>query len=144
MRYFLLALLVLSLLNPALHAQDCSKVNSKKGKYENTVIYSGLTRSNESYSVLLKKELDRSAGRETATYHLFFNVASREVFTDIKLQQRDSIQFILEDRSTVTFGDVKPSNNPMGFCCSLGFDVDLTEEQWGRVAGTTITEIVLY
>ena len=78
-------------------SQDCSGVSAKKDKQKLVETFSGITSSDEFYSLLISKEIGRGEKEMPVNYKLFLNVASRVLFPDNVLQTTGTLEFIFSD-----------------------------------------------
>jgi len=108
--------------------QDCRGVSGKKNQEQRIEIFTGITNSEDFYSLLIQKEINLgNAG--TPKYILYLNAASKVLLSDSVLDSKGSIEMQLLDGSKVIYENAKAYNNPLGYCCMLGFKVYLPEEE---------------
>lgn len=71
-------------------------------------------------------------------------MASRVLFNDSILETTGTFEFVFSDGSSVVFNNVQPLNNPMGYCCSLGFTCKLANEQFEQLTRQPFEKIIAF
>lgn len=123
--------------------QNCFCISGTKDKEKGTETIGGVTNSKDFYSLLIQKVIHQSDTTVKPTYIFYLNAASRVLLSDSMLKTTGVMKLQLLDNSTVTYDSVSYYNNPLGFCCSLGFKVYLTEEQVIAIAKNPIVSITV-
>ena len=108
--------------------QNCSLISGKKDKQKRVETVSGITNSKDFYSLMIQKELNYADTSISSKYLLFLNAASRVQFTDSVLNTTGTFQLKLLDGSAINVEGVSFINNPLGFCCTLGFKAYVNED----------------
>jgi hypothetical protein len=110
-------------------AQNCSCVDTYKNKKKGTETTSGITSSNDFYSLLIQKEKNYKDLSQDIKYILLLNAASRVVLSDSITNSKGIIELQLIDNSTMVLENATCFNNPMGFGFCIAFKVIVTKEQ---------------
>jgi hypothetical protein len=123
------------------YGQNCSVISGTKDKKNGTESIGGITNSKDFYSLLIRKTLNRTDNSLRPIYTIDFVAASRILLTDSLLDTKGTYEFLLQDNSILTIGDVTYKNNPLGYCCALGFNAEVTEEQIRKIAQNPIVTL---
>ena len=110
-------------------AQNCRGVSVSKDKNNGTETKSGITNSNDFYSLLIFKETNNGDIGSEPKYSLLLNAASRVVLSDSIVNTKGIIELLLKDNSKVILENAKCFNNPMPFGFCIAFSVTVTKEQ---------------
>ncbi len=121
--------------------QNCSIISSTKDKKTGTVTIGGITSTEDFYSFLIHKKVNQSDQSIKSSYIISLNAASRVLLSDSLLSTKGTFEFHLLDNSTVTVQNVTYMNNPLGQCCSLGFQANMEEEQIKLLAKSPIVTL---
>lgn len=141
MRYILLTLLCFNFVCSL--AQNCSLISGTKDKKTGEETFGGITNSKDFYSLLVHKKINRSEQHVSPEYTLSLTAASRVILSDSMLQTKATFDLLLLDSSTLRVTDVSLFNNPIGGCCSLGFQAKLQEEDVKRLAKSPIVTLTV-
>jgi hypothetical protein len=123
--------------------QNCHCISGTKDKNKGTETLGGLTSSADFYSLLFQKEINRKDTTVKPRYNLFLNVASRVLLSDSMLKTRGVMEVRLLDNSIMKYDSVSFHNNPLGFCCTIGFNVSLTEEEFKMIGTNPIVTLTV-
>lgn len=121
--------------------QNCSLISGTKDKKTGTETIGGITSSKDFYSLLIHKKLNHVDKSIKSSYTISLNAASRVLLSDSVLNTKGTFEFLLLDNSTVTVKNVTYMNNPMGQCCSLGFQAEIEEDQIKLLANSPIVTL---
>jgi hypothetical protein len=147
MRIFLIKQLFIVLLLTVLHfdstGQSCSCISGGKDKKTGVETYSGITNSEHYYSLMISREVRHVDTTTLPKFILFLNAASRFVLSDSMLKTVGTIELQLLDNTTVICDSVIFFNNPLGFCCTIGFKTYLKEEQIRLIAANPIVTLTV-
>jgi hypothetical protein len=123
-----ICILFLAILSFSVKGQSCSSISGKKDKQRGVETVSGITTSKDFYSLMIQKEMNYADTSILPKYLLFLNAASRVQFSDSVLNTTGTFQLRLLDGSFMELEGVSFTNNPLGFCCTLGFKVYVNED----------------
>jgi hypothetical protein len=112
----------------SVEGQNCSLISGKKDKQRGVEMVTGITTSKDFYSLMIQKEINYLDTSISPKYLLFLNAASRVLFSDSVLAMVGTFQLKLLDGSTLNLEGVSFINNPLGFCCTLGFKTYMNED----------------
>jgi|GEM_PF-1564498 len=125
----------------SVNGQNCSLISGKKDKQRGIETVSGITTSKDFYSLMIQKELNYADTSISPKYLLFLNAASRVQFTDSILNTTGTLQLKLLDGSAINVEGVSFINNPLGFCCTLGFKANVSEDVVQALAANPIVTL---
>lgn len=124
-------------------SQNCSCVDGSKDKKTGFAAISGIITSNDFYTLLISKQINFKDTTAAPVYKLYLHAASKVILSDSMLQTKGSLELKLSDSSVVTVDGVEYSNNPLGYCCSIGFDVIISEEKMRAIAKNPIAALTV-
>jgi hypothetical protein len=129
MKYFLKLFLVLlvTIQFNLLYGQNCSLVRKTRVKNKETETVGASVHSKDFYTLLLEKTIDKNDKTKPPIYSLEFVAASRALLTDSLLNTKGTVELVLLDSSVITVDNVTFRNNPLGYCCALGFHAVIEE-----------------
>jgi hypothetical protein len=107
--------------------QNCFCISGTTDKTTGIETVGGVTNSKDFYSLIIQKEIHPND--TISKYILYLNASSRVLLTDSMLKTKGKMTLTLLDSSSLTYENVSYFNNPLFVCCSIGFQVYLTEEQ---------------
>lgn len=137
----LLTVVTVTFLSSVTVGQNCSAISGTKDKKKGYEAYGGVTNTKDHYSLLIQK-INYTDSIITAPYLFFLNAATRVLFNDSILNTFGTFELKLTDGSTIEIDSVRFQNNPLGFCCTLGFQANsITEEIIIRLSQTPIETI---
>ena len=119
-------------------SQNCSGVSGKKNKEEGTEAFTALITSKEFYTLLISKIVDSKNPSKPPAYSFYLSAASKVLLSDSMLNTPGEMTLWLLDNTSISLENVKYYNNPLGFCCSLGFEVNVAEEHMRTLANNPI------
>lgn len=125
------------------NGQGCSCISGSKDKDKGIEIIGGVTNTTDYYSLLIQKIMNYKDTTVLPKYSLFFNAASKVVFSDSTLKTLGTMNLILTDNTIIVLDSVEYQNNALGYCCSLGFWVYLSEENVRRLSENPIATIIV-
>lgn len=108
--------------------QNCSCVSGVKDKTKGIETVGGVTNSQDFYSLLIQKEMSYVDDSSFPRYFLTINAASKVLLSDSILKTKGTLELKLLDNSSIIVDSVTYINNPMGYCCSLGFQCEVDEK----------------
>jgi len=123
------------------YGQNCSLLSGTKDKKTGTETIGGITSSKDFYSLLIHKKINHADKSIKSNYTISLNAASRVLLSDSILNTKGTFELLLLDSSTVTVKNVTYMNNPMGQCCSLGFQSEVEEDQIKLLANSPIVTL---
>jgi len=137
--------LVLFLLSISVYSngQGCSCISGTRDKEKGIETVGGTTNTSDYYSLLVQKIMNNKDTTVVPKYRLFFNAASRVLFSDSTLKTFGIMELKLSDNTTIVLDSVEYQNNPLGFCCTLGFWVYISEENIKRLSENPIVTITV-
>jgi len=103
----------------------------------------GVVTSNDFYSLLIQKQNNFKDTTVTPKYKLYLHAVSKVILSDSMLQTKGSLELKLSDSSVVAVAGVEYSNNPLGYCCSIGFDAIISEDLVRAIAKNPIAAITI-
>lgn len=134
---------ILTALHFGSFGQNCFCISGTKDKEKGIETIGGVINSKDYYSLLIQKEIHYTDTTVTPKYIFYLNAASRVSLTDSMLKTTGTMKLQLLDNTTVAYDNVTYYNNPLGYCCSLGFKAYLTEEQVMVIANNPIVSITV-
>jgi len=137
----ILLVIVLTLNAVFSYGQNCSLISGTKDKKTGTETIGGITSSKDFYSLLIHKRINHADKSIGSNYTISLNAASRVLLSDSVLSTKGTFEFLLLDNSTVIVKNVTYMNNPMGQCCSLGFQAEIEEDQIKLLAKSPIVTL---
>ena len=135
--------LILAIVSFGVSGQNCSGVSDKKNKKTGIETSTGIVTSKDFYSLMIQKEVNYQNTAILPKYSLYLNAASRVLLTDSILKVNGTMWVKLSDSSTLNFSNVTFYNNPLGFCCTLGFQVHVTEQQMRAISNSPIVTLIV-
>ncbi len=121
--------------------QNCSLISGTKDKKTGTETIGGIISSKDFYSLLIHKKINQVDKSIRSSYTISLNAASKVLLSDSVLNTKGTFEFFLLDNSTVTVKNVTYMNNPIGYCCSLGFQAEVDEDQIKLLANNPIVTL---
>ena len=138
-----LTILLLTSMTYSSIGQNCFCISGTTDKKTGIETVSGITNSKDFYSLMIQKEIHSNDTTIKPKYILYLNAASRVLLTDSMLKTKGTMTLKLLDNSTVTYENVSYFNNPLFVCCSIGFQVYITEEQLKTMVSNPIVSITV-
>ncbi len=123
----LLLAFYLTLISIATIGQNCFCISGTKDKTKGIETIGGVTNSKDFYSLLIQKEMNFVNESDAPRYFLTLNAASKVLLSDSTLKTKGTVELLLLDNSLIVVDNVTYLNNPMGYCCSLGFQCEVSE-----------------
>jgi len=139
----LFIVLLLTVLHFGSAGQNCSCISGGKNKKTGIETYSGITNSEHYYSLMISREVLNVDTTTLPKFTLYLNAASRFVLPDSMLNTVGTIELQLLDNTTIICDSVIFFNNPLGFCCSIGFKTYLKEAQIRLIAENPIVTLTV-
>ncbi len=125
------------------HGQSCSCISGKRDKEKGIEVVGGVTNTRDYYGLLVQKIMNYNDTTLAPKYRLFFNVATKVLFSESTLETFGIMELKLTDSTTIVLDSVEYQNNPLGFCCTLGFWVYISEENIKRLSENPIVTITV-
>ena len=125
------------------NGQGCSCISGKKDKDKGIETVGGVTNTSDYYSLLIQKIMNYKDTTVSPKYRLFFNAASRVVFSDSTLKTLGTMNLKLTDNTSIVLDSVEYQNNALGYCCTLGFWVYISEENIKKLSENPIVTITV-
>ena len=125
------------------NGQGCSCISGTRDKEKGIETVGGTTNTSDYYSLLVQKIMNYKDTTVVPKYRLFFNAASRVLFSDSTLKTIGIMELKLTDNTTIVLDSVEYQNNPLGFCCTLGFWVYISEENINRLSENPVVTITV-
>jgi hypothetical protein len=125
------------------NGQRCSCISGTKNKDKGLETVGGVTNTTDYYSLLVQKIMNYKDTTVLAKYRLFFNAASRVVFSESTLKTLGTMYLNLTDNTTIVLDSVDYQNNVLGYCCTLGFWVSISEENIKKLSENPIVTILV-
>jgi|NGEPerStandDraft_6_1074524.scaffolds.fasta_scaffold38463_2 hypothetical protein len=122
--------------------QNCSCISGVKNKSKGTEIIGGITNSKDFYSLLIQKEISYSNDSTIPRYFITVNAASKILFTDSILKTKGTIELKLLNDTVTYIENVTYLNNPLGYCCSLGFQAEVKENLIKTLSQNPIVNLI--
>jgi hypothetical protein len=136
-----LLIITLTLLTAFSYAQNCAFISRTKDKKSGMETIGGITSSKDFYSLLIHKKINAADKSTTPKYIISLNAASTVLLSDSVLKTGGTFELLLLNNTTVSVRNVKYMNNPLGQCCSLGFQAEIEEDQIKLLAGSPIVTL---
>jgi hypothetical protein len=136
-----LLILTLTLITVFSYGQNCSLISGTRDKKNGTETIGGITSSKDFYSLLIHKEINHADKSIVPKYTISLVAASRALFSDSILNTKGTFELFLLDNSNVTVKNVSYMNNPIGQCCSMGFQAEIEEDQIKLLAKSPIVTL---
>ena len=127
-RYTIGVFLCLEIMSFSAYGQKCTGISGAKDKKKGTITYSGITNSKDFYSLMISKVVSSSDTIGYPKYILTLHAATKVLLSDSLLKTKGTFDLKLLDNSNLTIDSVTFLNNPLGYCCSLGFQCEVDEE----------------
>jgi hypothetical protein len=112
-----------------LQGQNCSFVQNTRVKSNDTETVGESVNSKDFYALLIEKTFDKKNKTKPPIYSIELVAASRIVLTDSMLNTKGTFELVLLDNSVLTVENVTYKNNPLGYCCALGFKAEIEEDK---------------
>ncbi len=125
------------------NGQGCSCISGTRDKENGIETVGGTTNTSDYYSLLVQKIMNYKDTTVVPKYRLFFNAASRILFSDSTLKTIGIMELKLTDNTTIVLDSVEYQNNPLGFCCTLGFWVYISEVNINRLSENPVVTIIV-
>lgn len=110
------------------YGQNCLCISGTKDKEKSIETVGGVANTRDYYSLLIQKIMNYSDTTESHKYRMFYNVASRDQFSDSMLNTLGTIELKLTNETTILIDSVEYQNSPLGFGPTLGFWFYISEE----------------
>jgi hypothetical protein len=133
-------LLALNVLPVSAYGQ-CGMISGTSDRKTGEVSKGGLVTSWHFYSLLIRKTVPV---RDSFSYSLFLNAASRVMLPDSLLQAKGTFRLFLADGSEIILENATCTNNPLGMGGSIGFDVKTTRAVMLQVLRSPIARIRVF
>jgi len=110
-------------------AQYCSCISVTQNRNNGTEIKSGTIKSDDSYILLIQKEINHSKLSVEPTYYLSLDATSRVAFSNSLTNNKGKIELILKDKSKLVLENAKCIYNPVSSGFSVTFGATISKEQ---------------
>ena len=120
---------------------QCGLVGKAKNKKTGIETSTGIVNSRDYYSLGIQKEKNFLNPEEKSKYYLLLNAASRVKLSDSILKSKGKMELYLNDGIKYTVENVKCLNDPLGLGNSIGFRVEITEEQLKEISNKSFSKL---
>src|SRR6187402_2075614 len=141
LRITILLTLLLTLISTLLNGQNCSLISGTKDKNAGTETVGGITNSKDFYSLLIQKTINMQDKSITPIYTFNLVAASKALLSDSLLNTKGTFELLLLDNTILSIDSVTYKNNPLGYCCSLGFSAEIDENKIKLLKGNPVVTL---
>jgi hypothetical protein len=107
---------------------NCSILSRTRVQNPDTETTGQSFNSKDFYYTLIEKTVDKKDKTKPPIYSILLSAASKVLLSDSMLSTKGTIHLVLQNGSTLLINKVKYANNPVGYCCMLGFSAEVEEE----------------
>lgn len=143
MKYLAIGLFLLLFTNHSF-GQGCGLVSGMKDKKTGIETRGGVINSKDFYSLVIQKEIDTNYTSNSLNYSISLIAASRVMLADSLLQTKGKFELHLTNGRTIVWENATCFNDPLGMGNSVGFNVEIAEDQIREILNQSITKIKVF